>query len=232
MRVHRMKWGQEFAVMVEEFDENEPPAVNEEEFNWYLVQHNIGNSFVEIADEFMLTNPKDRDRFNVFEHIVPGWRKIFKLYSKPRDKRHRGLTAEGAQTIVKYLRSSVDDENPKVRDDDHALLYLTGLEQNQMEILVRTCPDKIWESLVDPMHQEPVVDREEEFKVLKQTIAEALILMTDEPEYEEVDEKAGEEVYVRVEYDDEDDAPWRRHNNMGNYDNEADDPNWGNRSWV
>merc|ERR550534_3365325 len=100
---------------------------------------------------------------------------IFKAYSD--NKAAYGLSVEGAQEIVSMLRGSSEVEAPKVEPNDKAVIYLVGLSQAQMEMMVRSCPVKIWQTLIDHLHEEPLGNREEEFLRLKDTIAEALLLM-------------------------------------------------------
>jgi len=173
-RVHLMKWQGDYWKINQDFVFEDPPGVAKREFDWFLVKYSISTCWLEIQDDLMETLPMEEDRFKIFEGLVPDWRDLFRENEIITADTHKGLSIAGAQELVSRLRSNDDFDKPAVSERDIAVIYLRGLSQRQMEMVVRSCPVKIWQSLVDENHQESCTDRVEEFRKLEEMVASEL----------------------------------------------------------
>jgi len=130
----------------------------------------------------------EEDRFRIFEGLVPDWRDLFRENEIITAHTHKGLSIAGAQELVTRLRSNDDIDKPAVSERDIAVTYIQGLSQTQMEMVVRSCPVKIWQSLVDENHEELCTDRVEEFRKLEEMISNSLRQSnSEEEEYIDMD---------------------------------------------
>jgi len=173
-RVHLMKWQRDYWKIKQDFIFENPPGVTKQEFDYFLVKYSIPNCWLEIKDDLMETLPMEEDRFRIFKHLVPEWRNLFQENEIITSDTHMGLSIGGAQELVSNLRSGSSDDSPNVSERDIAVIYLQGLSQTQMEMVVRSCPVKIWNSLVDEKYQDSCPDRVEEFRKLEEKIANSL----------------------------------------------------------
>jgi len=173
-RVHLMKWQGAYWKINQGFVTNNPPGVTKHEFDYFLVEYCISSCWLEIIDDLMETLPMEQDRFKIFEGFVPDWRDIFKWNETTATDSCKGLSVSGAQEIVSRMRSKDFFDTPAVSERDIAVIYLQGLSQTQMEMVVRSCPVKIWQSLVDETHTDSCTDRVEEFRKLEERIANSL----------------------------------------------------------
>merc|ERR1711920_341883 len=173
-RVHLMKWQGDYWKINQDFVFEDPPGVTKDEFEYFLVKYSISTCWLEIKDDLIETLPMEEDRFRIFEGLVPDWRNLFRENEIITAHTHKGLSIAGAQELVTRLRSNDDYDKPAVSERDIAVTYLQGLSQTQMEMVVRSCPVKIWQSLVDENHQESCTDRVEEFRKLEEMVASEL----------------------------------------------------------